>query len=469
MPKHQKRRKESPGSFEPFAKTSRTDAGRRGLAAAPVGGDGLARAGSGAAAPPAIARQASFGSTSSARERRVTAGRGRDARKRQYVHGMAQINYQLYEWAKSELAKRESRAPEEDEEGLAHAGIAEHYLRLASDLRRRHDLAYGDTVVFGTGDCGQLGCGELVTEALRPRVLASLRGQKVVQVTSGGLHSLALAEDGGVFSWGCPDEGSLGWRATEEKDGGALPSEVRGFHPSEYGPNGRTEDIVDGSGGVVPFEQRKEAVITQIAAGETSSLALSTAGDVYMWGNYKDSEGRKLRHMPPKDDARVATGYKDMNMLEEDDKPIFYHPPKGNQDWPMHLVEIPKKAKDISAGETVNAALLEDDTLVTWGIGYHGDLARPVPELNKETPNGVLLEKFLKPQPPVWDQPTLKRTVAAISCGGFHLLVVAREQDGHCVYSSGLNNYGQLGHGDTENRHELTKVRKAGPESMFCD
>ena len=93
----------------------------------------------------------------------------------------------------------------------------------------------------------------------------------IEMVASGGLHTIALTESGAVHSWGCPDEGSLGWQATEDKDDGALPSMVTGFYPSIYGPNGRTDDLVDSNGQVLPFTQRPEAVITSVAAGELQS------------------------------------------------------------------------------------------------------------------------------------------------------------------------------------------------------
>ena len=340
-----------------------------------------------------------------------------------------------------------------------YGGFVENYTLRASEFHRRFNRSYGDIVVFGSGDCGQLGCGEAITEARRPRILKTLRGLEVNMLASGGLHSLALTEGGRVFSWGCNDEGSLGWKISEEKEDGALPSDVGGFYPSQYGPNGTTKKMLDGDGRIVPFKRREEANITQIAAGDTQSLALSTDGDVYMWGTYKDNEGRKFRNMPPKDDERLATGNKDMTKLEEDDDPEWFNPPRGNQDWPMHLVEIPGKAKDISAGGSFNAALLEDDTIVTWGIDQAG-LSRPVSNLDKKTPMEVVRKEFLKPKPPIWEQPALRRTVAALSCGGCHLLVVSRERGGLSVYSSGVNNYGQLGHGDLEMRVEkLAKVR----------
>jgi alpha-tubulin suppressor-like RCC1 family protein len=72
----------------------------------------------------------------------------------------------------------------------------------------------------------------------------------------------------------------------------------------------------------------------------------------------------------------------------------------------------------------------------------------------------LIAEKFLKPAPPCWATPG-KRTVLDIACGELHLLVVAREEgkEETVVYSSGQNQYGQLGHGDTQQRHELTPIK----------
>ncbi|KAL7536659.1 hypothetical protein ACHAXR_007318 [Thalassiosira sp. AJA248-18] len=441
MPPSKKRRNELSDSSEPFTKGARTDGGRRGLTSASDGGG-----------PALVHGSSSSSSTTHHVSSSSSATRGRAVRVRQYLNGMAELNYQLYNWAKREL---ESGSIPDD---AFYDPCVENYCRHASEISRRYNRSYGDIVVFGSGDCGQLGCGESITEARKPRIVVNMRGREINMVATGGLHSLALADNGVVHSWGCPDEGSLGWMVTEEKEDGALPSEVKGFHPSQYGPNGTT-DLIGANGGIIPFEQRKEAVITQIAAGETQSLALSNAGDVYMWGTYKDNEGRKFRNMPPNDDNRDPTGNKDMDNLEEDDDPQWFQPPRGNQDWPVHLFQMPKKAKDISAGGAFNAALLSDDTVVSWGIGTCGELARPVPELTKKTSNEIVLEDFLKPKPVIWEQPKLKRTVLSLSCGGMHLLVGTRDPDGLSVYSAGLNQYGQLGHGDEKMREVLTKIQ----------
>jgi regulator of chromosome condensation len=224
----------------------------------------------------------------------------------------------------------------------------------------------------------------------------------------------------------------------------------------------------DATGNVVPFAERTEAVITQVVAGgNTQSIALSATGDVYTWGALRDSDSRKFRSMPPLDDNRTPTGYKDMNNLEEDEDPQLYHPPLGKQEWPLQVIDIPGRVKDVSAGNEFIVALLEDDSIVTWGLGQCGELARPVPKLGKETSNDIVIRDFLKPQVPVWEGPMMKHTVVTVACGGFHLLVVTRDSGGPLdVYSSGLNLNGQLGYGDTRNREVLTKIQSLAGQDI---
>jgi alpha-tubulin suppressor-like RCC1 family protein len=91
------------------------------------------------------------------------------------------------------------------------------------------------------------------------------------------------------------------------------------------------------------------------------------------------------------------------------------------------------------------------------------------PDANGKPNEEIISEFFLKPAPPNFagELPSDKMIVTDIACGGNHLLVIARTPGGSAsqVYSSGLNNYGQLGHGDANegnavntNRHELTLV-----------
>ncbi len=87
------------------------------------------------------------------------------------------------------------------------------YLKHSEKLRKEYDdvlrgtlvataeppPAAGRIYVVGQGDMGQLGLGEDITEALRPALLMISGGLRVLQVACGGMHSLCITEDGGVF------------------------------------------------------------------------------------------------------------------------------------------------------------------------------------------------------------------------------------------------------------------------------
>ena len=54
----------------------------------------------------------------------------------------------------------------------------------------------GDVLIFGDGECSQLGLGEDINQRTRPTLIPTL--QDVAVVAAGGLHNLVLAKDGKV-------------------------------------------------------------------------------------------------------------------------------------------------------------------------------------------------------------------------------------------------------------------------------
>ncbi|KAI9144320.1 regulator of chromosome condensation 1/beta-lactamase-inhibitor protein II [Paraphysoderma sedebokerense] len=115
----------------------------------------------------------------------------------------------------------------------------------------------GEVFVIGQGDCGQLGLGTDVLEAEKPRKIQSLIG--VVDIACGGLHSLALTEDGKVYSWGCNDHRALGRDGPETEVG-----------------------LVQGLEGID---------VVKIGAGDNISCALDRNGKLYVWGTFRDEQG----------------------------------------------------------------------------------------------------------------------------------------------------------------------------------
>ena len=76
----------------------------------------------------------------------------------------------------------------------------------------------GTVLSLGTGDTGQLGLGEDITERSKPALIAGVKG-KVVAVAAGGMHTICITTDGVVWSFGCNDEGALGRQIEDDEEG----------------------------------------------------------------------------------------------------------------------------------------------------------------------------------------------------------------------------------------------------------
>jgi regulator of chromosome condensation len=168
----------------------------------------------------------------------------------------------------------------------------------AGDLQKKRRLAKefvaftgkpGHCFTFGESLFGALGHGEDVTER-RTALQVDVAEQQVLAIASGDMHSVAITEDGSVYTWGVNDEGALG-RPT---DGDAWNSTA----------NGERENSC------VPGKARMpEGVFTvQVVAGGGFTFALTDTGAVYGWGLFKDEVldsdakqfcgGTKLQRLP---------------------------------------------------------------------------------------------------------------------------------------------------------------------------
>ncbi len=284
--------------------------------------------------------------------------------------------------------------------------VSNDLLRYNECRQRKPQIIYGTAVGFGSGDFDLLGpLGDENEDVLTPRLLVNLLELNITQVACGPESSLALTEKGEVYTWG------------------------------EYSQWGAGDDDVVRIEGFKPSNNEPEAVIKNIQQGSTHFLALSSAGDIYVGRKYThQSSGRTFQHIS--------------SLNNDNDKES-----RTGKKWQVHcLAGI--KAKSISSGKEFCATLLENNTIVTWGVRAEG-LARPVPLLN-EASDEDMEECYLHPNPPLWDSiANGEWKVLSMACGLTHLLVVT---EGHVVYSSGINANGQLGHGDCNDREILTKI-----------
>ncbi|CAH7145622.1 probable E3 ubiquitin-protein ligase HERC6 [Phodopus roborovskii] len=126
---------------------------------------------------------------------------------------------------------------------------------------KEHSIAVcneGTVFAWGAGSKGQLGIGEFKEISLTPMKVEVPGGVKIIQVSCGHDHSLALSEDSQVFSWGNNSEGQLGLGKTISCE--ASPQKVKSLEG-------------------IP--------LAQVAAGGTHSFALSLTGTSYGWGSNK--------------------------------------------------------------------------------------------------------------------------------------------------------------------------------------
>ncbi|KAI8472649.1 MAG: P-loop containing nucleoside triphosphate hydrolase protein [Monoraphidium minutum] len=123
------------------------------------------------------------------------------------------------------------------------------------------------------GDSGQLGRGG----SQRPGpVLGRLQGVRVIQVAAGRYHSVALAGDGRVFTWGLNDWGQLG------RLGEAVPGAEAAAAPGAEGRCTHGAGCRSGAPGEVPLPAGMRAV--GVSAGRYSTQVVASDGALWVFG-----------------------------------------------------------------------------------------------------------------------------------------------------------------------------------------
>ncbi|KAE9041602.1 hypothetical protein PR003_g6764 [Phytophthora rubi] len=295
------------------------------------------------------------------------------------------------------------------------------YVGYAREIDAKFGARAGQLLNFGSGDCGQLGHGvENEKEDLMvkfPRVVRPLMKLKIVRVACGGLHSAAITAAGEVYTWGCNDDGALGRDGDEN-----YPANVGGFGP-------------------------KQSTAVQIVGGDCHTAVVTLAGKVYTWGCYRDKEGKQWC------DALSA-------------KAAF----KQKQTRPF-LMKTLDNVADVKCGNAFNLVRTNDGRVYSWGLSEMGQLGRKVDEEMKDADGEYRVEmvckEHLQPKPVMLGKEQLT-VVKSIGCGAFHSLF-ALSANGY-LYTCGLNNYGQLGIGSTDNCSELQLVEDLSAKNVaFVD
>jgi len=272
-----------------------------------------------------------------------------------------------------------------------------------------HSLAkcQNDVTVFGKNNYGQLGDNTIVNKDTAI-VLAGLSAVTVLE--GGGVHSLALKNDGNILVWGRSNNGQLGLGNTLDQHAPILLNSLN--------------------------------KIISIAAGGNHSLALKNDGTVWAWGlNTNGQLGDNtitLKNAPVKvniltNAIHVSSGTNHSLAILGDSTVWAWGANASGQLGDKSTTDrrVPVKVKNVSGvvavagGNGHSVALKNDGTVWTWGLNADGQLGDGT-NVNKDTAIKVMG----------------LTNVIAISAGDRHSL--ALKSDG-TVWSWGLNADGQLG------------------------
>eukprot|EP00945_MAST-04E_sp_MAST-4E-sp1_P007226 g7226.t1 len=156
----------------------------------------------------------------------------------------------------------------------------------------------GEVYTWGRGD-ERLGLGETL-DVFEPTLIVSLRQKQaaIVSVCAGEEHSLAIAQNGTVYSWGKGRYGKLGLAKgandADADDNYNLPGDVLANYGNLIQPlNLKRPD-------------NESADIRNILTYSNHSVALAQDGTVYTWGN---KGGGRLGVRPPMAEAFAACAH----------------------------------------------------------------------------------------------------------------------------------------------------------------
>lgn len=291
--------------------------------------------------------------------------------------------------------------------------------------------ADGDVLAWGQNDVGQLG-EDSFTNSTEPVQVELPEGATVESIAVGDDHILALTTAGQVLAWGYNEWGQLGNGTTTES---GLPVEV-GL------PAGTT--------------------VTAIAAGAGHSLALTSEGTVFAWGDNdfgQIGDGTKTQRTSPVEiplpgaaTATMIAGGDDhsLALTSEGDLLAWGYNGGGQigdgttttRTTPVgvHLPADTEISAIEGASGFMSYAITVGGELLAWGDNSYGQMGDGTTTRRTE---------------PVAVHMPEGTTVTDIDAGDDH--AIALTSDG-AVYGWGYNRYGQVGDGTTTNRSEPEQV-----------
>lgn len=249
----------------------------------------------------------------------------------------------------------------------------------------------------------------------------SASAQRVVSISSGPFHCLALGDDGSVWQWGSNFRGVLNGDSNDTNSYGLMKVQISN--------------------------------VTMISAGMFSNLALKNDGTVWTWGrNASGGDGFAIPVQVPISSVKAVYAGKACFAVKDDGTVWAWgdnsggHLGDGTLNDSVTLVQV--KIQNISEMDGVGVFAVKDGSVWAWGYNvydvvgdknYYGYLGDNSPNTTRPTP--FIVDGL--------------SNVKAVSAGQSHILVL--KNDG-TVWAWGKNDMGQLGNGKKTGIFEYTNT-----------
>ncbi|XP_027882785.1 E3 ubiquitin-protein ligase HERC2 isoform X2 [Xiphophorus couchianus] len=249
---------------------------------------------------------------------------------------------------------------------LVHCLSSRKIVKLAAHPDGQHYMALssnGEVFSWGCGDGGRLGHGD-TTYLEEPTMIAAFNGKQagkhVVHIACGSTYSAAITADGELYTWGRGNYGRLGHGSSEDQTTPMLVTALKGHKVMDVAcgsgdaqtlavtENGQVWSWGDGDYGKLGrggsdgcktpklVEKLQDLDIVKVCCGSQFSVALNKDGQVYTWGK---GDNQRLGHGT---DEHVR--------------------------YPKLLDSLQgKKVVDIAVGSTHCLALTDDGEVHSWG------------------------------------------------------------------------------------------------------
>ncbi|KAL1464308.1 hypothetical protein WDU94_003966 [Cyamophila willieti] len=306
---------------------------------------------------------------------------------------------------------------------------------------RLHTLVLTSSGVYawGSSQFGQLGIGPL-DQSPHPRIIPALANVKIVSISAGQYHSLAITSQGKLFTWGWGVHGQLGLNSVEDM---SEPQLVKAL---------------------------EHEIIISAKGGHAHSIALTQAGKVWAFGSGIFGQlgtGSNTKHKVPielyglpEPISMIATGYFHNLALGTSNRLYTW----GSSPQVLRSQsQAQKRARMMCYSNQVKNSTSEFEA--TSPEGSSGEKSSPSSnnEKNETAEYASFMQSFLcgaddgmvHMSPTLVDTSHVKAPILQICCGCHHSMLLSREGR---VYTWGRNVDGQLGNGSRKEVHTPTAI-----------